>query len=116
MPEERRKLRLPGKVAWTTLQIAFALSGASCGDDDRSPTDASPAADVVVIDSPSIDSAIADARADSPIDSGMDSGPEPLLFCIFDSSIDGGPDFDAATCSGTVTDPLDCPPGCRAVG
>jgi hypothetical protein len=108
MADHQRRLRLPGNLTFTTLTIALALVG--CGD-DSSPADGggrdATAMDATARDASERDGTIADAT-------GIDSAA--VLFCIFDSSLDAGGPFDAAVCSGTVTDPEDCPPGCRAVG
>jgi hypothetical protein len=106
MREERRRIRLPSQVAWTTMSIALALAGAGCGDDDT-PTDAEPPRDVAVADAPVRDSAIRDSAI---------ADVQETFFCIPDGEIDSGPAFDAATCGSVVTDIDDCPPGCRAVG
>lgn len=108
MSDDRKRLRLPGKVAWSTLSIALALAGAGCGDDSGG-SDAS-ARDATAIDAPGRDSGDTDAAgADALADSGT------VLFCI-PGDEDTGMPFDAATCGTVVSDPADCPPGCRAVG
>ena len=105
MADERRTLRLPGNLTWSTLCVALALSGASCGDDDAAPpVDASPPpSDVALVDAP--------ARDGGEVDSFV---PPSELFCIYDNSVDAA--VDAASCNHTVELPDACAEGCRAVG
>ena len=130
---EAHGLTLPGKLAWTVLQVAAALAGGSCGDDDGAPADTGPVVDMAPSDLGERD-ADGDAAADARVDDAriedavaMDTGPTdaepdfgfldfgpPELFCIYDSSLDAG--IDANVCGTTVSNPDDCPPGCRAVG